>query len=223
MHIGLIGGIGPVATVSYYLRLIKAFRSIDQTPEITIAHADMQKLIAHASSQNAGAQARLFAKHTQQLANAGCDVVAITALTGHFCLEETQALSPVPLLNAIEIIQSHCARENFSILGLLGSPPVLSTHLFGMLDGLKTIVPTHEHGDVGATYMELARTGFCTDEQRELLVNAGRAMIHENNADAILLAGTDLGLAFDDFSPGFPIVDALELHVQALVSLATGA
>ena len=44
-------------------------------------------------------------------------------------------------------------------------------------------------------------------------------MVEEQCADAVLLAGTDLGLAFDGQTPGFTVIDALELHVQELVSL----
>ncbi len=46
-------------------------------------------------------------------------------------------------------------------------------------------------------------------------------MVENQNADAILLAGTDLGLAFDGHDPGYRVIDALALHVAALTDLAT--
>ncbi len=41
------------------------------------------------------------------------------------------------------------------------------------------------------------------------------------NADAIVLAGTDLNLAFDGQAPGYTVVDALDVHVDMLARLAS--
>jgi len=48
----------------------------------------------------------------------------------------------------------------------------------------------------------------------------GRDLI-ERGAEAVVLAGTDLGLAFDGHDPGYPVIDAIDLHVAHLVELAT--
>ena len=109
------------------------------------------------------------------------------------------------------------------MLGLLGSSSVLKTKLFGLLNAAEIIVPSNGVDDLGSIYMKLARTGVCTTAQRSLLFQAGKSMVRDQHAEAILLAGTDLGLAFDSQSPGFPVIDALQLHVNEFVSLATRA
>ncbi|PON10327.1 aspartate/glutamate racemase family protein, partial [Candidatus Entotheonella serta] len=38
MHIGLIGGIGPAATVFYYERIVQAFAAAEQPLHLTIGH-----------------------------------------------------------------------------------------------------------------------------------------------------------------------------------------
>ena len=45
-------------------------------------------------------------------------------------------------------------------------------------------------------------------------------MIEEKDADAIVLAGTDLNLAFGGLDPGYRVVDALDVHVDLLAQLA---
>ncbi len=38
----------------------------------------------------------------------------------------------------------------------------------------------------------------------------------------MVLAGTDLGLAFDGAAPGYRVIDALDVHVALLADLASG-
>ncbi|MFK8034892.1 MAG: aspartate/glutamate racemase family protein [Hyphomicrobiales bacterium] len=220
MHIGLIGGIGPAATVAYYTRLVAEFKKAGMPLEITIVHAEIATLAANAGADKRAEQAAVFAKHLHQLKGAGCDIATITALTGHFCFDETNQLSPLPLINAIDLVDNYCKSQNIEILGLLGSPPVLTTHLFGLLRAPQTVVPANNVNELGNTYMEIANAGFCTEENRQKLFAAGAAMMKDQNAEAILLAGTDLGLAFNDHDPGYRVVDALEIHVAALVGMA---
>ena len=222
MHIGLIGGIGPSATVAYYETLIRGFQNAGLPLELTIAHADVATLIHNSGSDEREAQALVFAKHLQQLNGAGCDIATITALTGHFCFEETKALSPLPLVSAIEPIDLFCKTQEIDVVGLLGSPAVMSSHLFGQLHHPRTVIPESDSESLGRDYLELASSGVCSDITRNRFFTAGSEMVHKQNADAILLAGTDLGLAFSERDPGYRVIDALTIHVDALIALAHG-
>ena len=221
MHIGLIGGIGPAATVAYYLRLIDSFKGAALPLDLTLAHADIATLAGNATADRKQDQAEVFAHHLRQLEGGGCDVAMITSLTGHFCFAETKRLSPLTLIDGLEVIDRACRERNIARLGLLGSPPVLKTRLYGSLRSCEAIVPDENPQEVGDAYMAMANNGACSESQRKLFFDAGAAMVREQGAEAILLAGTDLGLAFDGQDPGFPVIDALDLHVEALVSLAS--
>ncbi|MCW1934194.1 hypothetical protein [Pararhodobacter zhoushanensis] len=94
MHIGLIGGIGPAATVVYYERLVAAFRARGRVLELTIAQADVQVLARNAEADDRAAQAAVYARHLAQLKGAGADFGSITSIGGHFCYAETEAISP---------------------------------------------------------------------------------------------------------------------------------
>lgn len=223
MHIGLIGGIGPAATISYYSKLIEEFKKANTPLQLTIAHAQIASLVANAGANNKQEQAEIFATHLHQLAGAGCDIAMITAMTGHFCFAETEALSPIKMINATKLVDDYCDDHNIRSIGLLGSPPVLATHLFGLLKSPKTIVPDSDLEKLGATYMELAHTAACNEENRAFLMEAGAKMVSDQGAQAVLLAGTDLGLAFDGQETDYRVIDALEVHVEALVKLAAAS
>lgn len=220
MHIGLIGGIGPAATIAYYSKLVEAFKSADTPLELTIVHADITVLAPNAAAGRKNEQATIFAKHLEQLSGAGCDVAMITAMTGHFCFTETETLSPIPLIDATKLVDDYCDENNLKSVGLLGSPPVLATHLFGLLKSPKTIVDDRDLDRLGNTYMTLAQSGYCSDENRQYLIKTGEKLVNDKGAEAVLLAGTDLGLAFDGQETSYKVIDALDVHVAALLKLA---
>ena len=107
MHIGLIGGIGVAATVVYYQRLTAAAQALGGPMQLTISHGDIQTLIHNNLADKRDAQAQVYAKAIDQLAAAGADCVAITSLGGHFCFEETKAISKLPLISAVEPLDAY--------------------------------------------------------------------------------------------------------------------
>jgi hypothetical protein len=60
MHIGLIGGIGPVAMDFYYRRLISTFASNKAALELTIVHADTPTLLSNLASNDRSAQVAIY-------------------------------------------------------------------------------------------------------------------------------------------------------------------
>ena len=219
MHIGLIGGIGPAATVVYYERLVAAFRALGRPMELTIAHADIDVLAANAAADDRAAQARVYARHLEQLRGAGADAASITSLGGHFCYAETEALSPLPLISAVAPIDGYCAAQGLACVGLLGTRQVTTSGLYGQMVQTRTLAPADPDA-VHDAYVESALSGACTEAQRALFFESGREMM-ARGAQAVVLAGTDLGLAFYGHAPAFPVVDALQVHVEHLVALAT--
>ena len=219
LHIGLIGGIGPAATLVYYQRLVAAFRAKGRVLRLTIAHADVQMLARNAEDDDRQAQAEVYATHLAELKGAGADFGSITSLGGHFCYAETEAITPLPLISAITPLDAGFAARGLKTIGLLGTRQVMGSALYGQLTHTKAVAPA-ALDPVHEAYIALALSGDCTDEARAFLFAQGRDLI-ERGAEAVVLAGTDLGLAFDGHDPGYPVIDAIDLHVAHLVELAT--
>lgn len=221
MHIGLIGGIGAAATVAYYQRLTAAVAARHQPLELTIVQADIRPLIANANSDGREAQARLFAPLIDRLRAAGADCAALTSIGAHFCFDETRALSSLPMVSAVAPLDAHFAAQGVGTVGLLGTWVAMRTRLFGLMTRTKALAPDEDFHEAGQVYQDMAVSGTCPDTARERLFLAGRRMM-DRGAGAIVLAGTDLNLAFDGRDPGYPVIDALDVHVALLADLATG-
>ena len=119
-HIGLIGGIGPAATVVYYRTLVRLHAAASQPLALTIAHADLGTLSANLEAGRAHAQAALFARHVALLRAGGCDLVAVTSMGGHFCRRELDALSVLPVIDAVAALGAHVAAAGIARIGVFG-------------------------------------------------------------------------------------------------------
>src|SRR5262249_44347605 len=97
------------------------------------------------------------------------------------------------------------------------------TRLYGQLERTEAVAPGDDLPALGKLYQDIAVSGRCSDEQRATLIEAGRRMVEDQGAEAIILAGTDLNLVFDgSMDPGYPVIDALDVHVALLADLALG-
>jgi aspartate racemase len=222
MHIGLIGGIGVAATVVYYQRLTAAAAALGLPKlELTIVHGEIHELIRNNLADRRAEQAEAFLPLVTRLKDAGCDCAALSSLGAHFCFDELAALSPLPLVSAVTPLDAYFVEQGIKRVGLLGTRVVMRTRLYGQLACTEALALDDEIEILGQAYQDVAVAGACSAAQRELFLDAGRRMTAAG-ADAIVLAGTDLNLAFDGQDPGYRVIDALDVHVALLADLAAG-
>ncbi len=220
MHLGLIGGIGPASTVVYYQKLTAAMRALGRPLDMTIVQADANTLVKNNLADDRDTQAAIYADLIDRLAAAGADCAVLTSLGGHYCIDETVPLSALPMVSGVTPLDDYFAENGIKTVGLLGTAVVMRTKLYGQLHKTRAISPDDVTG-VGQTYLDMALSSVCTDTQRDLFFAEGQKLI-DQGADAVVLAGTDLNLAFDGRDAGYPVIDALDIHIDLLVRLATG-
>jgi aspartate racemase len=220
VHLGLIGGIGVAATIVYYQRLAAA--TAKRAParlDLTIVHGDIQELIKNNLADRREEQARAFLPLLKRLRDAGCGCAALTSLGAHFCLAELSALSPLPIVSAVAPLDAYFAERGIRRIGLLGTRVVMRTRLYGQLTRTEALALDDEIEMLGQTYQDVAVAGVCRPEQQRAFLEAGKRLIAAG-AEAVVLAGTDLNLAFDRQDPGYPVIDALDVHVDLLADVA---
>ena len=221
MHIGLIGGIGVSATLVYYQRLTALMDAAGAKLDLTIVHAHAPDLVANNLADARDAQAQIYKGLLDRLAAAGCDCAAITSLGGHFCFAETEAISPLPLISGVTPLDAHFAANGIKTVGLLGTEVVMRTKLYGQLTQTDAVVPD-DLDRVGRAYLDIALAKAATSDEAAFFDAEAQQMVTHKGAEAIVLAGTDLGLAYDQLSPNYPVFDALDVHVSLLADVACG-
>jgi aspartate racemase len=204
-HLGLIGGLGPGATVHYYRELVKA-----RAGETLIVHADMDRVLGDVARGDRAGLAEYFARLIDRLAGGGADVAAISAITPHICIRQLEKISALPLVNIIEETGIEIRGRGYRRVALFGTRFVVESRMYGMLDGIEVLVPDQVNA-IHNAYMQTVEGGGA--EARDVLTKIAR----ELPVDAIVLAGTDLSLIFDEANTDFPNVDCAAVHIRAIV------
>jgi aspartate racemase len=220
MHVGLIGGIGPAATEVYYRALVRAHSAAGRRLTLTIVNADAAEMIAHLEAGRAGEQAAIFARYIDQLRAGGCKAAALTSMGGHFCIAELEAISTLPLLNAVPVMDAHFGALGVARIGVLGTRAVMDSGLYGLKSVEVVAPPPDEIAAVHTAYVTLAAAGFATPEQGAFFHAAATRLHLEQGAEVVVLGGTDLSLAFGEVDLGFPIADSALIHADAIARAA---
>jgi len=221
MHIGLIGGIGPAATEFYYRGLVKAHTKLGKRMELTIVHADTREMISNLENGCAKKQATIFEKFVDRLRAAGAGAVAVTSLGGHFCIKELEAISSLPVINAIPILDNYFGNMEIKRVGLLGTRMVMESKLYGGISSVETMGPKEGDLDVvHKNYIDIALSGVVTESQIDFFKETARKLCEEQGADVVALAGTDLFVAFEKIQSEHIVVDCAEIHIEAITEVS---
>lgn len=215
--LGLIGGLGPGATVHYYQQLVAAHEQRGRTLRLLIAHADIKRVYALVTAKDLDGLARYLAGLSAETAAGGAELTAIVAATPHICASQLGAISPLPLIDMLAEVRQAVNARGLKRVALLGTRFTIETRLFGCLEGIETIMP--EAGqietiqDLYKEFVEGRGSDVKTDELRRI----ARAFVSRDGAQSVLIAGTDLSNVFTEANAGFPMIDCARVHIDAIV------
>ena len=119
--LGLIGGLGPGATVYYYRGLLAAHAAAGKAARLLIAHADVNQVRAFVENDNRAGLARYLANFISSLSAGGAEMSAIVAITPHICAAELTAISPLPLIDIVSEVAAEIQARHLKRVALLGT------------------------------------------------------------------------------------------------------
>jgi aspartate racemase len=222
--IGLIGGLGPGATVHYYQHLLKAHAARQTIPDLVIIQADVARVLALAGQGDIAGLAEYMGDFTTRLERAGAQVAVIPAVTPHICMPALKELSAIPLISVIDVVRAALIERGLRRIALFGTRFTVESDMFGQLSDFDVVRPGLEDvGIIHQIYVALVETGRGTEAQAETLREIARGLIDRESVDAIVLAGTELALIVDEDRAGYPIVDCASLHIAAIANYAVAA
>jgi aspartate racemase len=215
---GLVGGLGVGATVLYYQGIAAACAARNIVPRMTIAHAHAPAALAYVQAGQIEDLAAYLAAFVRQLAASGAGFFAIPAITPHICLAELKRQAPLPIVDILQTTAERLRQRRLSRVALFGTRFTIDRNLFGALDSFDVVRPHDgEVEEIHRIYMELATRGRISADDEARLRDLAQTLCRRDRVEAIVLAGTDLNLVFDEANAGFPAVDCAAAHIDAIV------
>jgi aspartate racemase len=223
--IGIIGGLGPEATVDYYNLLIDAFKNESgdlNYPEIIIYSVNMSEFLHLMKEKRYKEATDKIVDKTERLRMAGADFAAITANTPHMLFDKIKEKSALPLISIVEATCEECKRQGLKRTGLLGTgftmnatfyPDVFRKH------NIEVIMPDAEDREtINRKLFTEIELGIFKEDTRQLLFDIIHKMVKDQKIDSIILGCTELPLILKEpVYAGVPMLNTTRIHVDAIV------
>ena len=129
----------------------------------------------------------------------------------------------------MRIVEIHGLRQDALALdarslrrvALFGTRFTVQSGLFGLFQRVEIVTPAAAEIDfVHQTYLQLVSAGAGLSTQREGLSRLAHMLMERDGVEAIILAGTELSLVFDESNTDFPNVNGAKLHLEAILHRA---
>ncbi len=220
--IGIIGGLSPESTVSYYLHLTRRYVSEfgdSSFPEIVIYSVSLEKYHQWRNEDRWDLITGDLVKAGKHLADAGADFALIATNTMHRVFSEVQRELTIPLVNLLDAVAEKIKEtENIQRVGLIGTRFTMtdgfySDHLSQY--GIETLIPGEEDREYihRAIEDELVK-GEINESTRnrfvEIIEKLGQA-----GAQGVILGCTEIPLLVNQELCSIPLFDSALIHADA--------
>ena len=201
--IGIIGGMGPMATLDLFGKLIAHTDAKSDGEHIRVyidCHTgipDRTRAILHGGESPVS----YIAESACKLAEIGAELLLIPCNTSHYYYSEISEASPVPVMNMIQETADFLHREVVKKVGLLATDGTLCSGVYQReLDarGIETLCPTEQEQ---REVMRLIYDGVKADAPHfdTTVLAAMLERMRREGAQRIVLGCTELPLGFDRY------------------------
>ena len=207
------------ATIHYYERLVKGCEALGLILDIVITNAYTPRVFEYVQAGDRAGLAGYLNGYIRRMQAAGAEFAVIPAVTPHFSINELVAMSPLPILSIFDPLRVELSRRAVGRVAIFGTRFVIDSDFYGALAGVEIVRPRPEEVDViHTTYVDLAAAGKGSPDKRDKLSAIAKTLVERDQVKAIVLAGTDLTLVFDESTAEFPCVDCAAAHIREILT-----
>lgn len=223
--VGILGGMGPEATVLLMQRVIAAVPArddADHVPLIVDQNPQVPSRIAHLIEGAGPDPAPVLVAMARRLEAAGAQALAMPCNTAHHYADKIRGAVGIPFLDMVTA-SARLARDvagQGARVGLLASPAVAQVGLFDRAltsEGLEVIYPAA--GDDLLAAIRTIKAEGPVASARGLLLRASEALL-KDGAEVQLVACTEFSLIAGGLAPGTRGIDTLDVLVAEIVGFA---
>jgi aspartate racemase len=225
--VGIIGGLGPGATADFYRAVVRRYaeRHGGDQPALLLYSVPLAAAVEHAllhDGQTAGPEmGRMTAwldEGVQRLARAGADAIVMPCNTLQAHLPQRVARSGLAYIHLIQATVAHIQQQGYQKVAVICTTLMRALGLYQAeleARAISYLLPTEaEQADITRALLDTLHPASDSDPSARLRPLVRRL---ETEADAILLACSDLTAFHDHGFTRLPVVDAMEVLAEATV------
>lgn len=228
--IGVIGGLGPEATIDYYTEIINAFKNEDgdlNYPEIIIYSVNMSVFISLMKEKKFDLATTLLLEKIEALKRAGAEFAVLSANTPHLLFDRIKEKCGIPMISIVESACNESIKRGYKRTGLIGTGFTMEASFFADVfkkQGIDVIIPDKEDRDlINHRLFTEIELGIFKDDTRQLLIDIIEKMVQKQHIDSMILGCTEFPLILKESSyAGIPMLNTTKIHVDAIVKYCEG-
>jgi len=226
--VGILGGMGPEATVLLMQKIIAAVPArddADHVPLIVDQNPQVPSRIARLIEGTGADPVPVLVAMARRLEAAGAQALAMPCNTAHHYADEIRAAVGIPFLDMVTA-SARLAREVAgpgATVGLLASPAVAKVGLFDRALSAEELEVIHpEDGPALLTAIRAIKARG-PDEGSRTALRAASDRLYARGAALQLIACTEFSLIADAVAPEVRAIDTLDVLVAEIVGFSRGS
>ncbi len=228
MHkkIGILGGLSPESTVTYYLRIVRKYQELfgdHSYPEIIIYSVSFQKFINWMAQEKWNTITEELINAIRSLSAAGADFAVIATNTMHIVFDKVQEKSPIPVISIIEATAEAIKEERMDTVGLLGTRFTMEKKFYrrGLAGhGIETLVPDKaDRNYIDKVVFEELSRGLINSESRNKFLRIIEDLIGRG-AQGVVLGCTEIPLLVNARHTSVKLFDTATIHADKALKFA---
>lgn len=223
--VGILGGMGPEATILLMQKVMAAVPARDDADHVPLlVHQNPQvpsrikALIERVGEDPAPTLARM----ARDLEAAGAQALAMPCNTAHHYAPAIREASGLPFLDMLALTATHLAGAGARRVGMLASPATRLADVFSAPFAARGLVPVFLDDDTALLAIIRAVKAGDTPATLTGALRRQADALRAQGADHLLVACTELSLMTDALPDDLPRTDSLDCLTGAIVEFARG-
>lgn len=217
--VGVIGGMGPEATVDFLRRIVAATPAQGDADHIRVLVDNNPKIPSRIAALIDGTGADplpVLIDMARGLERQGADFLTIPCNTAHYYLPRIAQAVSIPILDMVALA---IAKVEGKRIGMLASPAVQKVGLYASrlaAAGKTAVFPDPRNEERLLDIIRAVKANALTEQHRRAYVEIAAAL----DVDAYLIACTELSVIGAPYGITKPHIDALDVLVDETIELA---
>lgn len=219
--VGVVGGLGPQATVELMQRVIRLVPAEDDRDHVRMIVDNNPKVPSRVDAVlgDGESPAEDLRSMAHELQSAGADFLVIPCNTAHLYYDDVANSVDIPVLDMLTLTRNRLEGTTGKV-GLLASTSILKTRLYERyFPDFELLVPDERSQECVMDAIFTVKRGDSGTIAISGAVEAAQQLV-QHGAEAVVLGCTEFSIVREHFEVDTPVIDPLQVLAEAIVQIA---